>query len=167
MKKISLIAILSFVCFSTNAQTKDSISMKRIFNETLLNGNAYQWLYDLTENIGPRLAGSKEAGTAVEWAKQKMIEAGADSVYLEPVMVPHWVRGPKENAYIIEAGGNKQTVQVIALGNSVATPKDGITANIIEVQTFDELEKFGRAMVEGKIVFFNHPFDERDRKSVV
>jgi len=161
MKKISLIAILSFVCFSTNAQTKDSISMKRIFNETLLNGNAYQWLYDLTENIGPRLAGSKEAGTAVEWAKQKMIEAGADSVYLEPVMVPHWVRGPKENAYIIEAGGNKQTVQVIALGNSVATPKDGITANIIEVQTFDELEKFGRAMVEGKIVFFNHPFDER------
>jgi hypothetical protein len=135
--------------------------MKRIFNETLLNGNAYQWLYDLTENIGPRLAGSKEAGTAVEWAKQKMIEAGADSVYLEPVMVPHWVRGPKENAYIIEAGGNKQTVQVIALGNSVATPKDGITANIIEVQTFDELEKFGRAMVEGKIVFFNHPFDER------
>ena len=82
MKKISLIAILSFVCFSTNAQTKDSISMKRIFNETLLNGNAYQWLYDLTENIGPLLAGSKEAGTAVEWAKQKMIEAGADSVYL-------------------------------------------------------------------------------------
>ncbi|MBP6531641.1 MAG: M20/M25/M40 family metallo-hydrolase [Bacteroidia bacterium] len=161
MKKISLIAILAFLSFSSFAQIKDSISMKRIFDETLLNGNAYQWLYDLTENIGPRLAGSKEAGTAVEWAKQKMIEAGADSVYLEPVMVPHWVRGPKEVAQIIEAGGNKQTVQVIALGNSVATPKEGLTAGIIEVQTFDELEKFGRANVEGKIVFFNHPFDER------
>lgn len=161
MKRLILSAILFSLFISANAQNKDSIVIKRIFDETLLNGNAYQWLYDLTENIGPRLAGSKEAGTAVEWAKQKMIEAGADTVYLEDVMVPHWVRGAKENAYIIEAGGNKQTVQVIALGNSISTPKEGLTANIIEVQNFDELEKFGRAMVEGKIVFYNHPFDER------
>lgn len=97
MQRILLIFISAFINLtSVKAQNKDSISIKRIFNETLENGRAYQWLYDLTENVGPRLAGSKEAGTAVEWAKQKMIEAGADSVYLEEVMVPHWVRGAKK-----------------------------------------------------------------------
>jgi len=162
MQRILLIFISAFINLtSVKAQNKDSISIKRIFNETLENGRAYQWLYDLTENVGPRLAGSKEAGTAVEWAKQKMIEAGADSVYLEEVMVPHWVRGAKEKGVIVEASGNKQEVQILALGNSISTPKEGLTANIIEVTNFDELEKFGKAMVEGKIVFFNHPFDEK------
>ena len=161
MQKIRLICIFSLLCFSSYAQNTDSLFIKRIFNETLENGRAYQWLYDLTENVGPRLAGSKEAGTAVEWAKQKMIEAGADSVYLEEVMVPHWVRGAKEKGVIVEANGNKQEVQILALGNSISTPKEGLTANIIEVQNFDELDKFGKAMIEGKIVFFNHPFDEK------
>ncbi len=127
----------------------------------LENSKAYEWLYDLTENIGPRLAGSKEAGTAVEWAKQKMIEAGADSVYLQPVMVPHWVRGGKEKAFILEAGGNRQEVKVVALGNSVGTSKDGLTATIIEVHDFDELKKFGPELIAGKIVFYNHPFDQK------
>lgn len=147
------VTLISFFSIA-KAQKNDSISIKRIYDETLMNGNAYQWLYDLTENIGPRLSGSKEAGTAVEWAKQKMSEAGADTVYLQPVMVPHWTRGAKEQGYVIDVAGNKQNLSIIALGNSVSTPKDGITANIIEVQSFDELEKFGRPMVEGKIVFF-------------
>ena len=75
MQKIRLLALLSLLCFSSSqAQKNDSLTMKRIYNEMLENSKAYEWLYDLTENIGPRLAGSKEAGTAVEWAKQKMIE---------------------------------------------------------------------------------------------
>ncbi len=162
MHRIILICLSAFITISSvKAQNKDSLIIRRIYNETMENGRGHQWLYDLTENIGPRLAGSKEAGTAVEWAKQKMIEAGADTVFLEDVMVPHWVRGAKEKGVILEAGGNKQEVQILALGNSISTPKEGLTANIIEVRTFDELEKFGKAMVEGKIVFFNHPFDEK------
>lgn len=155
------LALLLLSFNSAFGQNTDSLMIKKIFNETLENSKAYEWLTDLTENIGGRLAGSPEAAKAVEWAKARMIEAGADTVYLEPVMVPHWIRGEKEKGMIMEAGGNRQNVSVIALGNSVATPKEGLKASVIEVHDFDELQKLGKEKIAGKIVFYNHPFDEK------
>jgi hypothetical protein len=84
---------------------------------------------------------------------------GFDSVWLQPVMVPHWLRGEKEIGYFI-SNKKKTTVHICALGNSVATAKEGIQAKVLEVKNFDELKKLGREKVEGKIVFFSRPFPD-------
>lgn len=161
MKKYSL--LLAFLFFSiTNvfSQQTDSIVLRSIFTDELVNGKGYDWLRDLTQNIGPRLSGSDNAAKAVKWAEKKMKEAGADTVYLQPVIVPHWVRGEKEQGSIIEKNGNRTDVPVIALGNSVGTKADGLTASIVEVHDMDELQKIGKEKITGKIVFYNHPFNE-------
>jgi hypothetical protein len=144
----------------THAQNADSLMIRSIYTETLVNGKGYDWLRELTTDIGPRLSGSPNAAKAVEWARKKMIEAGADTVWLQEVMVPHWVRGEKEIAFIIEANGNKTKVPICALGNSIATSKEGLTAQVIEVKDFAQLEKLGADKIRGKIVFFNSPFNE-------
>jgi len=161
MKKISLSFLFAFLFFFSQAQNKDSVMLKKIFSEALSNGKAYTWLYDLTTKVGGRLSGSPQAAQAVEWSKKAMIEAGADSVWLQECTVPHWVRGEKESGIIIQSNGKKQNVPICALGMSIATPKEGITAAIIEVHDFDELKKLGEANVKGKIVFYNHPFDQK------
>lgn len=141
------------------AQQNDSTVIKNLFNEALINSVAYKNLDELVNTVGGRLSGSPEAAKAVELAKKQMTEAGADKVWLQEVWVPHWVRGEKEEGAII-SGKNKKTVPVCALGMSIATPKEGISAEVIEVRTFDELKKLGTEKVKGKIVFYNHPFDQ-------
>ncbi len=159
-KRIFFLLFIILATTKLSAQNKDSLLLRKIYAETLTRGKAYDWLRELTGEIGHRLSGSPEAAKAVEWAKKKMIEAGADTVILQPVMVPHWVRGPKETSAIIEANGNKTNVPVCALGNSIATPKEGITAEVIEINDFSQLARLGKEKIKGKIVFYNHPFDE-------
>jgi len=142
------------------SQSADSLVLKKIYTEELMNGKAYGWLYDLTTKIGARLSGSPQAAQAVKMVESAMHEAGADSVWLQEVWVPHWVRGEKESGKIIDGKGNAQVVPVCALGMSVSTPKDGITAQVIEIHTFEELKKAGTEKIKGKIVFYNHPFDQ-------
>lgn len=150
---------MSLLASSGIAQT-DSAMIKKIFNEALTNGKSYSNLDYLSNKIGGRLSGSPEAQKAVEWTYKAMKEAGADTVYLQECMVPHWVRGEKESAKIISVvTGSSKEVPVCALGGSIATPAKGITAPVIEVKSFEELEKLGKAKVEGKIVFFNSPMD--------
>jgi hypothetical protein len=86
-------------------------------------------------------------------------EAGADTVFLQPCMVPRWVRGEKEEAKLIFANGKEYKLNAAALGNSVGTPANGIGGEVIEVKDFAALEKLGRQGVQGRIVFFNHPMD--------
>ena len=113
---------------------------------------------DLTQNIGGRLSGSPEAAKAVIWGEKLMKQVGLDSVWLQPVMVPHWVRGKKEIA-AYTTNGVQKNVPICALGFSVATPKAGILAEVIEVKSLEEAKTLGTKM-EGKIVFFNRPFDD-------
>ena len=75
-------------------------------------------------------------------------------MYLQPVMVPKWIRGTFEYANIETSPGNTINVPVCALGGSISTPSSGLRANVIEVKSFDELRK-RKKEVEGKIVFFN------------
>ena len=143
---------------SLSAEEKvDSTNIKQFFNSALTQGKSYEWLRDLTQNIGGRLSGSPEAQKAVEWGEKVMKEVGLDSVWLQPVMVPHWVRGEKEEAYYT-VNGTKKEVPICALGFSVATPKNGVRAEVIEVKSSEEAEQLGDQM-KGKIVFFNRPFD--------
>ena len=156
--KITLLFALIFSTLLVKAQ--DSLMLRKIYDEELVNGQCYSNLHYLCKNIGPRLSGSANAQKAVEWGKKLMESYGFDHVFLQEVMVPHWTRGAKEVGIIID-GKNKITVPIAALGMSVATPKEGITANIIEVRSLKELDTLGESVIKGKIVFFNRPFDPR------
>ena len=135
----------------------DSTHIKHFFNTALTKGKSYEWLRDLTTNIGGRLSGSPEAEKAVIWGKKLMIEVGLDSVWLQPVMVPHWVRGDKEVA-TYSINGSQKNVPICALGFSIATPNTGILAEVIEVKSLEEAEQMGEKL-RNKIVFFNGAFD--------
>lgn len=161
---VILIVTIGFTAISLTPDTEqtDAEMFKKIFTEALTNGKSYSNLDYLTNKIGGRLSGSINALKAVEWAFKAMKEAGADSVYLQECMVPHWIRGEKETAKIIFDGGKSaKVVPICALGGSVATPAEGITANIIEVKSFEELAQLGKDKIKGKIVFFNSPMDPK------
>lgn len=156
-----IVVLLSMCCFLASAQIRSNEEAARmIFDEALQNGQSYEMLRYLSEEIGGRLSGSPQAAAAVEWSRQVMEQYGFDKVWLQPVMVPHWVRGAKEQASILSKRIGTRQVNVVALGNSVGTGPGGITAGIIEVKSFEELAQ-RRQEVAGKIVFFNRPMDPR------
>ena len=118
---------------------------------------SYELLDHLSNEIGGRLSGSLNAERAVKWGKNELVKRGFDKVWLQEVMVPKWVRGPKEFALIETQPGTTFNVDVCALGGSVATPSVGIKAQVIEVKSFDELKELGKDKIDGKIIFFNKP----------
>jgi len=152
-----LLAIISILLFSMqlDAQEGDTNPVRAIADEILKNGQAYENLRFLCKQVGPRLSGSPQAAKAVQETARMLREAGADTVYLQSCMVPHWVRGDKEvgTAFI---NGKQQSFKVCALGMSVGTGGKGIKAPIVEVANFDELHALGDK-VKGKIVFYNYP----------
>ncbi|MFI8378787.1 M28 family peptidase [Leeuwenhoekiella sp. NPDC079379] len=157
MKRFFLLATLFVSGFSVSAQaTKDSTQLRDFYDLALLSGNSYEWLDALSNEVGPRLSGSKGAEKAVEWAKAELDKLGLDKVWLQPVMVPKWERGAPEKAHI-EGFDGKIEVPVCALGGSVATPDIGITAGVVEVQGLEDLANYGEAKLKGKIVFYNRP----------
>lgn len=152
--------LLGLLCSIQLFSQSDAETIKTIYNQSLSNGQSYEWLDHLSNQIGSRLSGSLGAERAVQYTKEELDKLGLDKVWLQPVMVPKWVRGNPEFAYIETAPGETVSVNICALGGSVATPLQGIKANLIEVKSLEELETFGRENIEGKIVFFNRPMDE-------
>ena len=158
MKFLPLMVLAILLSLSSSAQS-DSTVIKSIYDEALTKSPAYENLRYLTKSIGNRLAGSPQAAAAVEYTRQLMESYGFDTVFLQPVMVPHWVRGEKEQLRLISSHAGTQELSVIALGNSIGTGQAGISTQVVEVQDFEELAALGKKKVEGKIVFFNRPFD--------
>ena len=140
-------------------QKEDVTTIKQIFDTALTSGKAHDWLRFLSLQIGGRLSGSVEAEQAVEYTKTELEALGLDRVYLQPVMVPKWVRGAPEFAYIETTPGVTTTVPITALGGSIATSSMGLKAGVVEVKSLDELEQLGRAKIQGKIVFYNRPME--------
>lgn len=160
MKKSLLAAALLLIALVPMQAQDHEKNIRTIFDESLTNGQSYSMLEYLSLNIGHRLSGSPSAAAAVEYTRQQMEALGFDKVYLQEVMVPHWVRGQKEIGRIVNAKTfGSQDMNVIALGNSVGTGPSGLLAEVIELQSLDELEKLGKKNIEGKIVFFNRPMD--------
>jgi len=153
---LSFCILLSIPFYSQN----DEEVMKEIYNQSLTNGKSYDWLNYLSNQIGSRLSGSLGAEKAVAWGKEELDKLGLDKVWLQPVMVPKWIRGAKEYAFIESEPGKTTTVNICALGGSVATPALGIKANVVEVHNFEELAALGKENIEGKIVFYNRPMQE-------
>ncbi|HKR05678.1 MAG TPA: M20/M25/M40 family metallo-hydrolase [Bacteroidia bacterium] len=143
-------------------QPVDSIIIKNFYDLALTSGKAYEWLDTLSNKIGARLSGSKEAAQAVDWG-EKLFRSLNVNVIKQECMVPHWYRGnTKEQATIFSSYPRKNNiigVPICALGGSIATPANGISAKVIEIKNFEELEKLGRKNIEGKIVFYNRPMD--------
>lgn len=160
MKFYKILLPALFIGASLFAQNSDSVIIRKIYDEALANGHAYKNLEYLCKKIGPRLSGSLNAQKSVDWTKKLMENYGFDRVYLQELMVPVWERGAKEQAYIIE-GKTKIPVPIVALGGSIASPVQGISAPILEVQNFEELRALGEQVVKGKIIFFNRPFDPK------
>jgi hypothetical protein len=153
------LSLLGILCFFQLFSQSDAETIKKIFDTSLSNGQSYEWLDHLSNQIGSRLSGSLGAEKAVQYTKEELDKLGLDKVWLQPVMVPKWVRGNPEFAYIETDPGKTISVNICALGSSIATPKQGIKANVIEVHGIEELEALGKAQLEGKIVFFNRPMD--------
>src|SRR5216683_3984624 len=137
--------------------------LKRLQQSALNSDYAYRQVAHLANNIGPRLTGSAQAAKAVEYVANELKAIGCQ-VRLEKVMVPHWVRG-EETATLVQfpgqANNTTQKIVLCALGPSVATPPEGITAEVIAAKNFDELKALPREKVAGKIVLFNYPFDKQ------
>jgi hypothetical protein len=160
MKTRILFIFLLGTALSSFSQTPDEATVKSIFDENLKSGKSYEMLRHLTRYIGQRLSGSPGAAAAVTWGRQTMIDFEFDSVWLQPVMVPHWVRGQKEIGRLINSK-TKDTLamNLCALGGSIGTGPAGVMSKVIEVKNFEELAQWGSKNIQGKIVFFNRPMD--------
>lgn len=137
--------------------------LKQLQQAALASDYAYRQVAHLSNNIGPRLTGSAQAEKAVEYVAAELKALGLE-VQLEKVTVPHWVRGEETAALVEYPGMAEKTTQKIimtALGGSVATPPDGVTAEVIVAKNFDDLKSLGRERVEGKIVLFDYHFDKQ------
>ena len=137
--------------------------MERLRDAAVKDPYAFNELRHLTNNIGPRLSGSPQAQQAVEYVAAEMRALGA-TVTLEKASVPHWVRGVETGEVVAWPGqtpGTTQKVVLTALGGSVATPADGLTAEVVVVDDWAQLHALPPGAVKGKILLFNHKFDKQ------
>lgn len=137
---------------------KDAAIVSHFFEGSLVNSKIPEHLHVLSKEIGNRISGSKQAEQAVRWIEDQLRTMNPDTVYLQPVKIPVWIRGAKESAFFQSSNGQKQTVNVLALGNSIGT--DGVLkAGVVEVKSWEELQAMPSEKIEGKFVFYNRAMD--------
>jgi len=161
MRKLALSFLAFFTSFTVFAQD-DSLVIRRLADEILSHSKAYDNLRDLTKNIGGRLTASPQFYKAEQWGLKVLQQNGAEKTWLQECMVPHWVRGGRDEARARVKGTSSQEkiLDVLALGNSLGTGTKGITANVVEIKSFDDLYT-KRDSVKGKIVFYNYKFNPK------
>ena len=156
-KKLFLIPAL-FLSVALFAQTQDQVFIKKISDEILTNGKAYDNLRVLTKTIGGRLSGSPQMYKAEDWGYNLLKANGSDNTYKQECMVPHWVRGGKDEAIAFLPGNKKKALDIVALGGSKGTGPKGVTASVILINSFEEMEA-KKEQIKGKIVFYNYKFN--------
>jgi carboxypeptidase Q len=151
--------LLIFFFGNVSAQQEDSLFIRALADEVLTHGTCYDNLHVLTKEVGGRLSGSPQTYKAEAWGQKTLKDAGAPKVWLQECSIPHWVRGGKDEASATSKG-KKMNLDVLALGNTVGTGLKGISAPLILVNSFDELEQ-RKDEVKGKIVFYNYKFNDK------
>ncbi|MCW1953773.1 MAG: M20/M25/M40 family metallo-hydrolase [Flavobacteriia bacterium] len=161
LRTLGSLAIFAATLMSPlHSQSKEDLTqIKKIFDTALSESQSYEWLNHLSNQIGGRLSGSVQAAQAVSYTEALMKDLQIPKVWKQDVMVPKWVRGTPEFAYIELSPGVTTDVPILALGGSVATPSLGIKAAVVEVQGLEDLAALGEKGIKGKIVFFNRPMD--------
>lgn len=152
-RTLNFLFLLVLICAPVRAEELAAQSA-RVFESAMASHRAMEHAAWLTDRIGPRLSGSPQAEAAVAWSKGALESFGLE-VRLQPVTVPHWVRGKEEGRLVTPA---QQALHLTSLGGSVATPEEGIEAEILRVTSYDELRALGD-LVKGKIVFYDAPMD--------
>jgi carboxypeptidase Q len=165
MKNIHLFILAIFGIFtplSISAQTaaqkadEDALFIRKLHDVALTNASTYPWLYDLCTKVGQRLSGSEGYNKAVAYT-QKMLDSSGFSTRLQACMVPRWVRGEKEIVTMMTKKG-KINLRALSIGNSLGTGAKGITAEVVEVKSLDDVDNMGDKL-KGKIVFYNMAMD--------
>lgn len=167
MKKLLFIGALALLwggnALAQKSETDtDALFIKKIHDQALSDGRCYEWLSDLCRVAPGRLAGSPAAAAAVDYTRFVLDTLGLSKVWLQECKVPYWVRGDKEQVRIVNSKKmGSVDLRCLALGNSIGTGPQGLTAEVIEVRSLNEVDSLGRKGVEGKIVFYNRPMDPR------
>lgn len=163
MKSVVTLLLFAGFSFAGMAQKmnlkEDSIMLRKIYSESLTNGHAYDDLRVLCKDVESRLSGSLGAEMAVKWGYQTLKGYQFDTIYLQEVMVPHWIRGNKERGYITEENGKIHPLNLLALGGSVGT-NGIISGEIIMFKTLEDLRNADKNLVTGKIVFVAQRMDQ-------
>ena len=159
MKLQIIIFAMIFTTVRSQDFSADSAMISKIYNEALTNGNSYSNLKNLCKEVGHRLSGSKGAEKAVQWGKIVLNRYGLDSIWLQPIKVPHWERGNVERLDVIGGKNNIYSTSCTALGGSVGTDGGVISGEIIEVNSWEEMRTIGKKKIKGKFVFYNRPMN--------
>jgi carboxypeptidase Q len=161
MRKIHLVraaALVALALSSSPAAAQNAAAYRaatdRLIDAAMRDSSAWSRIAELTDTFGSRLSGSDALERAIDWTLDRMRADGLENVRGEPVMVPHWVRG-EESAELITP--RRKKLAMLGLGGSIATPAGGITAPVLVVTSFEDLEKRA-AEARGKIVLFDVPF---------
>src|SRR5580704_13698833 len=154
-KFISIAVGAAGLAFSQNLTERYRAPADRLIDAALSDKDGYAKLAYLCDRIGNRLSGSESLERAVKWSEETMKADGLSNVRVIPVKVPHWVRGA-ESARLITP--ESRPLHMLGLGMSVGTPSGGITGDVVVVSDFNELAKFGRGGIQGKIVLYNEVY---------
>lgn len=157
--KIFLIACFLPFSIAFGGNEEDSATLARIHEHILIKGQSYNNLEELCKQIGHRITASPQSYKAIEWGKQKLEELKLDSVWLQPITVPHWVRGDVERLDFSNKTTPLHVSHCTALGGSVGTNGKIISGRVIEVKDWDELDAMNKKDIKGKVVFFNQPMN--------
>src|SRR5580692_1950493 len=152
--RLSILLLAALPAFAATAE-QNRATADKLIDAALADDAGLKRLEYLCYRIGNRLSGSQSLDKAIAWSSDEMKTAGLANVRTIPVKVPHWVRG-RESAEMLEPLA--KPLFILGLGNSIATPPDGVTADVVAVSSFDELEKLGKRAVEGRIVLYDAPF---------
>lgn len=165
MKKlIKMTTILLFISKSTIVCSQGNFTkeylkeVEKLRDFAISDPTAYEITESLTTEVGPRLAGSPNDARAVKWGVEKFKELGFDKVYTEPVTLRRWTRGAEHAEIVLPYSHN---LKITALGRSFPTPKEGIKAEIIHFETFEDLEKANPDLVKGKITFISNRMERQ------
>ncbi|WP_028117997.1 M20/M25/M40 family metallo-hydrolase [Ferrimonas senticii] len=153
---LSGLALLSSSLYASPYSSATLDAAEALKQQALNSSDAYQIVEDLTTEIGPRLTGSDNDLRAVDWALARMTTLGFNNVYKEPVEVPHWVRRVNQAEVI---SPYPQPLVITALGNSISTPKAGLTAAIVRFADFDALKAAPEGSLTGKLAFIDHKME--------
>jgi len=167
LRKISIYIFINLLLLSSvhsiHAQNTpdDSLFINEVYKDLLVCGGGYNWLEHLCVNIGHRVSGSKGLDRATFYMEHLLDSLGFDSIWLQPCLVPHWVRGEKETGKVIKSGIGKFDIDLLALGNTNGTGPAGLIAPVIMFNDLNELKTTPKSLIEGKIVFINKHFEDQ------
>jgi hypothetical protein len=155
LHKLGVFFLVGFTLRAADLTADYKQTANRLIDAALADNDGYDRLAYLCYRIGPRLSGSGGLEKAIAWSVEQMKAAGLSNVRTIPTKVPHWERG-RESASMVAP--YEKPLHILGLGMSVGTAPGGLTAEVVAVNTFDDLARLGREKIQGKIVLYNEEY---------